>query len=450
MADEMLDGFNDRARRVVDLAGEEARRLNHSYLGTEHILLGLIREGEGIAIKALEALQISPDAVRQETEQAISRGKQAPPGHIPLTPRAVKVLTDLARREARQLGHSVVGTEDILLGLLHETDSVAAQVLMRLGADLGRVRQQVIQLRHGYQGRKPEPLAQSARIGPGGPTGRPPLPAVTAPVVLDQFGQDLTRQAGEGRLAPVAGRDHEIEAVIQALSQPAGNTPVLVGGASSGRMAVIEGLAQKIAAGEVPETIRNKRLYAFDADALAAGDLISLIKEPELRIRILDLVAPYDQRMYGVTVSSQLPGREPAIDPGQAPGYPERQWPAGKAPREPHWNVSNLDVITAILEEGQARGDIIVFIDKLSKLAGTAAAGSATNATSILAPMLARRKLQVIGAATAEEYRSFLDADEALSPHLRPVPVAETTISYSIGMLKIALRAATRARISHG
>ena len=212
----MFERFTDRARRVVVLAQEEARTLNHNYIGTEHVLLGLIHEGEGVAAKALESLGISLEAVRQQVEEIIGQGQQAPSGHIPFTPRAKKVL-ELSLREALQLGHNYIGTEHILLGLIREGEGVAAQVLVKLGADLSRVRQQVIQLLHGYQGK--EPAAAGA-------------PSETAPstsLVLDQFGRNLTAAAREGKLDPVIGREKEIERVMQVLSRRTKNNPALVG-----------------------------------------------------------------------------------------------------------------------------------------------------------------------------------------------------------------------------
>ena len=212
----MFERFTDRARRVVVLAQEEARMLNHNYIGTEHILLGLIHEGEGVAAKALESLGISLEAVRQQVEEIIGQGQQAPSGHIPFTPRAKKVL-ELSLREALQLGHNYIGTEHILLGLIREGEGVAAQVLVKLGADLNRVRQQVIQLLHGYQGK--EPAA----------SGAPSESAPSTSLVLDQFGRNLTQAAREGKLDPVIGREKEIERVMQVLSRRTKNNPVLVG-----------------------------------------------------------------------------------------------------------------------------------------------------------------------------------------------------------------------------
>ncbi|HEX9236050.1 MAG TPA: ATP-dependent Clp protease ATP-binding subunit [Actinomycetota bacterium] len=251
----MFERFTDRARRVVVLAQEEARMLNHNYIGTEHILLGLIHEGEGVAAKALESMGISLEAVRSQVEDIIGQGQAAPTGHIPFTPRAKKVL-ELSLREALQLGHNYIGTEHILLGLIREGEGVAAQVLQKLGADLNRVRQQVIQLLSGYTG-KGEP--QSGEQAPQGS------------MVLDQFGRNLTQQAREAKLDPVIGREKEIERVMQVLSRRTKNNPVLIGEPGVGKTAIVEGLATKIVKGDVPETLKGKQIYTLDLGALVAG-----------------------------------------------------------------------------------------------------------------------------------------------------------------------------------
>ncbi|HLI43829.1 MAG TPA: ATP-dependent Clp protease ATP-binding subunit, partial [Acidimicrobiales bacterium] len=259
----MFERFTDRARRVLVLAQEEARLLNHSFIGTEHILLGLIHEGEGLAAKALESLGISLEAVREKVEETIGPAGQAPTGSPPFTPRAKKVL-ELSLREALQLGHNYIGTEHMLLGLVREGEGVAAQVLISLGADLSRVRQQVIQLLSGFQGRE---AAASTAGGPssGGqesPTGSP---------VLDQFGRNLTQLARDRKLDPVIGRDKEIERVMQVLSRRTKNNPVLIGEPGVGKTAIVEGLSQQIVSNDVPETLKGKQLYTLDLGALVAG-----------------------------------------------------------------------------------------------------------------------------------------------------------------------------------
>ncbi|HET6209648.1 MAG TPA: Clp protease N-terminal domain-containing protein, partial [Jatrophihabitans sp.] len=307
----MFERFTDRARRVVVLAQEEARMLNHNYIGTEHILLGLIHEGEGVAAKAMESLGISLEAVRQQVEEIIGQGQQAPSGHIPFTPRAKKVL-ELSLREALQLGHNYIGTEHILLGLIREGEGVAAQVLVKLGADLNRVRQQVIQLLNGYQAK--EPAGSSAQEG---------TPSTS--LVLDQFGRNLTQNAREGKLDPVIGREKEIERLMQVLSRRTKNNPVLIGEPGVGKTAVVEGLAQAIVRGEVPETLKDKQLYTLDLGSLVAGS----------RYR-----GDFEERLKKV------------------------------------------------LKEIRTRGDIILFIDELHTLVGAGAAEGAIDAASILKPML--------------------------------------------------------------
>ena len=264
----LFERFTDRARRVVVLAQEEARLLSHSYIGTEHILLGLIHEGEGVAAKALESLGISLEAVRAQVEEIIGQGGSSPSGHIPFTPRAKKVL-ELSLREALQLGHNYIGTEHILLGLIREGEGVAAQVLVKLGADLGRVRQQVIQLLSGYQG----PAGKAETQPAGGATSEKGEGAGEkgGSQILDQFGRNLTQLAREKKLDPVIGRQRELERVMQILSRRTKNNPVLIGEPGVGKTAVVEGLAQRITNNEVPETLTGKQLYTLDLGALVAG-----------------------------------------------------------------------------------------------------------------------------------------------------------------------------------
>ncbi len=356
----MFERFTDRARRVVVLAQEEARMLNHNYIGTEHILLGLIHEGEGVAAKALEALGISLEAVRSQVEEIIGQGQQAPSGHIPFTPRAKKVL-ELSLREALQLGHNYIGTEHILLGLIREGEGVAAQVLVKLGADLNRVRQQVIQLLSGYQGKE--------AVASGGPAEGTP----STSLVLDQFGRNLTQAAREGKLDPVIGREKEIERVMQVLSRRTKNNPVLIGEPGVGKTAIVEGLAQAIVKGDIPETLRDKQLYSLDLGALVAGS----------RYR-----GDFEERLKKV------------------------------------------------LKEIRTRGDIVLFIDEIHTLVGAGAAEGAIDAASILKPMLARGELQTIGATTLDEYRKHLEKDAALERRFQPIQVAEPSLPHTIEILK--------------
>ncbi len=357
----MFERFTDRARRVVVLAQEEARMLNHNYIGTEHILLGLIHEGEGVAAKALESLGISLDAVRNQVEEIIGQGQQAPSGHIPFTPRAKKVL-ELSLREALQLGHNYIGTEHILLGLIREGEGVAAQVLVKLGADLNKVRQQVIQLLSGYQGGK-------ETVSAGGPQAEAP----STSLVLDQFGRNLTQAAREAKLDPVIGREKEIERVMQVLSRRTKNNPVLIGEPGVGKTAVVEGLAQAVVKGEVPETLKNKQVYTLDLGALVAGS----------RYR-----GDFEERLKKV------------------------------------------------LKEIRTRGDIILFIDEIHTLVGAGAAEGAIDAASILKPMLARGELQTIGATTLDEYRKHVEKDAALERRFQPIQVNEPTLAHTIEILK--------------
>ena len=256
----MFERFTDRARRVLVLAQEEARLLNHSFIGTEHILLGLIHEGEGVAAKALDSMGISLEAVREKVEETIGMTGAPPSGSPPFTPRAKKVL-ELSLREALQLGHSYIGTEHMLLGLVREGEGVAAQVLVSLGADLGRVRQQVIQMMSGYQGK------EAVGTSPGSSSSE----ATSGSAVLDQFGRNLTQLAKDNKLDPLVGREKEIERVMQVLSRRTKNNPVLIGEPGVGKTAIVEGLAMKIVDGNVPDTLADKQLYTLDLGALVAG-----------------------------------------------------------------------------------------------------------------------------------------------------------------------------------
>jgi len=367
----LFERFTDRARRVVVLAQEEARTLNHNYIGTEHILLGLIHEGEGVAARSLDSLGVSLEAVREQVEEIIGQGGQAPSGHIPFTPRAKKVL-ELSLREALQLGHNYIGTEHILLGLIREGEGVAAQVLSKLGADLSRVRQQVIQLLSGYSGSGsgPGPDAQEKSGATSGGSGGD---ASSGSVILDQFGRNMTQLARDNKLDPVIGRSRESERIMQVLSRRTKNNPVLIGEPGVGKTAIVEGLAQLIANDEVPETIHNKQLYTLDLGALVAGS----------RYR-----GDFEERLKKV------------------------------------------------LKEITTRGDIILFIDEIHTLVGAGAAEGAIDAASILKPMLARGELQTIGATTLDEYRKYFEKDAALERRFQPVKVDEPSVAHTIEILK--------------
>ncbi|WP_293791072.1 ATP-dependent Clp protease ATP-binding subunit [uncultured Corynebacterium sp.] len=371
----MFERFTDRARRVVVLAQEEARALNHNYIGTEHILLGLIQEGEGVAAKALESMGISLDAVRTEVKDIIGTGGHPPSGYIPFTPRAKKVL-ELALREALQLGHKYIGTEHILLGLIREGEGVAAQVLVKLGADLSRVRQQVIQLLSGYEGNDEdngggEPATAGVGSSADGAPSRPGQKSNS--LVLDQFGRNLTQAAKDGKLDPVVGRENEIERVMQVLSRRTKNNPVLIGEPGVGKTAVVEGLALDIVNGKVPETLKDKQLYSLDLGSLVAGS----------RYR-----GDFEERLKKV------------------------------------------------LKEINQRGDIILFIDEIHTLVGAGAAEGAIDAASILKPKLARGELQTIGATTLDEYRKHIEKDAALERRFQPVQVPEPSVELTVKILK--------------
>ncbi|MDK9352822.1 ATP-dependent Clp protease ATP-binding subunit [Propionibacterium freudenreichii] len=361
----MFERFTDRARRVIVLAQDEAKMLNHNYIGTEHILLGLIHEGEGVAAKALEQMGISLEAVREQVIEIIGQGSTPPTGHIPFTPRAKKVL-EYSLREALQMNHSYIGTEHILLGLIREGEGVAAQVLIKLGADLNRVRTTVLQLLSGYQeegGGQPA-TAGAPEMGPGTSTNNG---------ALDQFGRNLTQAARDNKLDPVIGRQKEVERVMTVLSRRTKNNPVLIGEPGVGKTAMVEGLAQAIVRGDVPETLRDKQIYTLDLGALVAGS----------RYR-----GDFEERFKKV------------------------------------------------LKEIKTRGDVMLFIDELHTLVGAGAAEGAIDAASILKPMLARGELQTIGATTLDEYRKHIEKDAALERRFQPIQVDEPSVQLTIEILK--------------
>ena len=362
----MFERFTDRARRVVVLAQDEARSLNHNYIGTEHLLLGLITEGEGVAAKALESLDINKDAVRSAVIDIIGEGEKPVEGHIPFTPRAKRVF-ELSLREALQLGHNYIGTEHLLLGLLKEGEGVASQVLIKLGADLSKVRQTVIELLSGYQ-RNGDDGRESVGVGASSSGS-----GQTNSAILEQFGRNLTQAARENKLDPVIGRRTEMQRVMQILSRRTKNNPVLVGEPGVGKTAVVEGLAQAIVAGDVPETIKDKQIYSLDMGALVAGS----------RYR-----GDFEERLK------------------------------------------------KILKEIRTRGDIILFIDEIHTLVGAGAAEGSIDASQMLKPMLARGELQTIGATTNDEYRKYIEKDAALERRFQPVKVDEPSVEETVGILK--------------
>ena len=363
----MFERFTDRARRVVVLAQDEARGLKHNYIGTEHLLLGLISEGEGVAAKALETMGIKGEAVRASVIEIIGEGEKPVEGHIPFTPRAKRVF-ELSLREALQLGHNYIGTEHLLLGLLKEGEGVAAQVLTKQGADLAQVRQTVIQMLSGYQ-RGDDEGRESVGAGVGGSGG----PERSNSAILEQFGRNLTQAARENKLDPVIGRRVEMERVMQVLSRGTKNNPVLIGEPGVGKTAVVEGLAQAIVHGDVPETIKDKQIYSLDMGSLVAGS----------RYR-----GDFEERLKKV------------------------------------------------LKEIRTRGDIILFIDEIHTLVGAGAAEGSIDAAQMLKPMLARGELQTIGATTNDEYRKYIEKDAALERRFQPVKVEEPSVEETVEILK--------------
>lgn len=358
----MFERFTDRARRVIVLAQEEAKLLQHNYLGTEHILLGLIHEGEGVAAKALSELGIELEAVREQVTEMIGAGNEKTTGHIPFTPRAKKVL-ELSLREGLQLGHGYIGTEHLLLGLIREGEGVAVKVIEKLGADLQSVRSTVLNLLSGYQAGK-EPVSAGVQESRGKEKGSQ---------VLNQFGRNLTEAAREGKLDPVIGREKEVERVMQILSRRTKNNPVLIGEPGVGKTAVIEGLAQAIVQGQVPETLKDKQVYVLDLGSLVAGS----------RYR-----GDFEERLKKVT------------------------------------------------KEIRTRGDIIIFIDEIHTLVGAGSAEGSVDAANILKPQLARGELQTIGATTLDEYRKYFEKDAALERRFQSVMVNEPSVPHTINILK--------------
>ena len=361
----MFERFTDRARRVIVLAQEEARSLQHNYIGTEHLLLGLIREGEGVAAKALASKGVELEATRKQVIEMIGKGNASSNGHIPFTSHAKQVL-ELSLREALQLGHSYIGTEHILLGLIREGEGVGTQVLIKMEVNLGELRSATIDMIRGNAGG--DDKGELANAG-----GVADKTNKSGSAILDQFGRNLTAEAAAGKLDPVIGRTQEIERVMVVLSRRTKNNPVLIGEPGVGKTAVVEGLAEKINAGDVPETLKGKQVYSLDLGSMVAGS----------RYR-----GDFEERLKKV------------------------------------------------LKEIKTRGDIVLFIDEIHTIVGAGSADGALGASDMLKPMLARGELQTIGATTTDEYRKYIEKDAALERRFQPIQVHEPTIAETIEILK--------------
>jgi ATP-dependent Clp protease ATP-binding subunit ClpC len=363
----MFGRYTERAQRVIFLAQEEAKRLQHSTVGTEHVLLGLISEGSGVAAKALEVLGINLDQVRSEVEKLIGMGDAQVEGEVGFTPRAKKVVLELAPLEARKLAHNYVGTEHLLLALISEGEGVASRVLEGLGASMPQVHKVVMELLGAPDGGdlQPEPVgATQAKAAPGTKSATP---------TLDSFSRDLTQMAKTGSLDPVIGRDMEIERVIQILSRRTKNNPCLVGEPGVGKTAIAEGLATRIVQGNVPETLKDKRVVSLDLASLIAGTKYR---------------GEFEERLKKV------------------------------------------------MEEIRAAGNVIVFLDELHTIIGAGAAEGAIDASNILKPALSRGEMQVVGATTLDEYRKHVERDSALERRFQPITVDEPTVEETIAILK--------------
>jgi len=350
MATSRFDKFSERARRVLSLAQEEAQRFNHNYIGTEHILLGLVRETDGVAARVLASLNIELSKVRSAVEFIIGRGDRAASGEIGLTPRSKKVI-ELAVDEARRLTHHYIGTEHLLIGLMREGEGVAAGVLESLGVNLEKVRAETNRI-----------SSQSVPQG-GNPSSRS---SASKTPTLDQLGIDLTNMARQNKLDPVVGRHNEIQRVIQILSRRTKNNPVLIGEPGVGKTAIVEALAQQIVSGDVPETLRNKRVVTLDMGVLVAGTKYR---------------GEFEERLKKV------------------------------------------------IEEIRASGSCVLFIDEMHTMVGAGAAEGAVDAANILKPSLARGEIQCIGATTLDDYRKYVERDPALERRFQPVQVEEPTES---------------------
>jgi ATP-dependent Clp protease ATP-binding subunit ClpC len=360
----MFGSFTERAQRVLYLSQEEARKLGHSFVGTEHVLLALTHESQGVAGRALHNMGVEPEAVRNEVESIIGRGEPGQAEMVGLSPRAKRVL-ELAIDEARMMGHGYVGTEHLLLGLLREGEGVAAQVLDNLGVDLDRARSEVLEL---LGGRPPGPSQRPEAPGPAGPRSQRRKGTPT----LEQYGRDLTVMASEGKLDPVIGRGDEIARVIQVLSRRTKNNPVLIGDPGVGKTAIVEGLAQQLTRGDVPELLKEKRVIQLDMGSLVAGTKYR---------------GEFEERLK------------------------------------------------KLIDETTASGDVILFIDELHTVVGAGAAEGAIDAANILKPALARGEMQCVGATTIDEYRKHIEKDAALERRFQPIQVGEPSVEETVEIL---------------
>ena len=363
--DAMFDRFTDRAKKVMNLARQEAQRFNHEYLGTEHVLLGLVQEGSGVAANVLRNMQIDLAKIRAEVEKLVKTGpSMVTMGQLPFTPRAKKVL-ELSVEEAGNLGHNYIGTEHLLLGLIKENEGIAAKVLTNLSVKLEDVREEVLEFLGAEPGEEEDDDATETPIGGG--SGKSKTPA------LDAFGRDLTELAREGKLDSVIGRADEIERVIQILSRRTKNNPVLLGEPGVGKTAIVEGLAQRIVDGEIPELLRDKRIVVLDLALMVAGTKYR----------------------------------------GQ---FEER--------------------IKAVMTEVRRVRDVVLFIDELHTLVGAGGAEGAIDASNVLKPALSRGEIQCIGATTLDEYRKHIEKDGALERRFQSVNVDPPTAEQAIAILK--------------
>ncbi|SHK25700.1 ATP-dependent Clp protease ATP-binding subunit ClpC [Anaerobranca californiensis DSM 14826] len=354
----MFERFTTRGKQVISYAQEEAKRLGHNVVGTEHILLGLIKEGQGIGAKVLASLNVSSDQVRNEIEKLVGIGEQIVEGQIGFSPRS-KTVIHLAMEEAQMLGHNYVGTEHILLGLIREGEGIGAKVLENLGVNLEKAREEVLkQLGHEFSSKYPSPKNKRKHK---------PTP------MLDNFGRDLTKEAEAGKLDPVIGRKEEIERVIQVLSRRTKNNPCLIGDPGVGKTAIVEGLAQRIVAGDVPETLKDKRLVTLELASVVAGTKYR---------------GEFEERLK------------------------------------------------KLMDEFKAAGNVILFIDEIHTIIGAGGAEGAIDASNIVKPALSRGELQTIGATTLDEYRKHIEKDPALERRFQPIMVGEPTKEETIEILK--------------